>query len=200
MPANLLRRERRRRRRLRISAFPGAARRSRSGGVKFALGIVGALAAVGFVGSARAVSVTPDELAESRRWAAAKFEALPHQPLAEETGRTLFAAEPPFSFVYGGQPSAEWLKNRERKHTAEKLDDRRTRHTLAWTDPRTGLELRCVAIEYRNFPTVCLQSEFLQGFHVIPNANNRVGFLASQPQGFMRISFFELQRQNSHSH
>ncbi|MEK7685278.1 MAG: alpha-galactosidase [Verrucomicrobiota bacterium] len=122
--------------------------------MKFALGIVGALAAVGFVGSARAVSVTPDELAESRRWAAAKFEALPHQPLAEETGRTLFAAEPPFSFVYGGQPSAEWLKNRERKHTAEKLDDRRTRHTLAWTDPRTGLELRCVAIEYRNFPTV----------------------------------------------
>ena len=30
----------------------------------------------------------------------------------------------------------------------------RTQHTLAWTDPKTGLEVRCVAVEYADFPVV----------------------------------------------
>jgi alpha-galactosidase len=29
-----------------------------------------------------------------------------------------------------------------------------TDHTLTWTDPKTGLEVRCVAAEYHDFPTV----------------------------------------------
>ena len=43
-----------------------------------------------------------------------------------------------------------WKLERE----VAKLDDQRTEHTLTWTDPETGLEVRCVAIEYHDFPTV----------------------------------------------
>jgi alpha-galactosidase len=32
--------------------------------------------------------------------------------------------------------------------------DTETEHTLRWTDPATGLQVRCVAIEYADFPTV----------------------------------------------
>ena len=35
-----------------------------------------------------------------------------------------------------------------------RLDAERTEHTLTWTDPRTKLQVRCVAIEYHGFPTV----------------------------------------------
>ena len=34
------------------------------------------------------------------------------------------------------------------------LDPNRTEHTLTYTDPQTGLVLRCVGIQYRNFPAV----------------------------------------------
>jgi len=60
----------------------------------------------------------------------------------------------PFAFLYGGRPSdallAAWPKRAETK----RLDDARTRHTLTWTDPETGLEVRCVAVDYVDFPAV----------------------------------------------
>jgi alpha-galactosidase len=60
----------------------------------------------------------------------------------------------PFSFVFGGKPSQELLASWPRKRTAEKLDDVRTRHTLVCTDPKTGLQLRCVVVEYADLPAV----------------------------------------------
>jgi alpha-galactosidase len=60
----------------------------------------------------------------------------------------------PFSFAYGGQASAELLTAWPKTMETRKLDDARTQHTLTWTDPKTGLELQCVAIEYRDFPAV----------------------------------------------
>ena len=36
----------------------------------------------------------------------------------------------------------------------EKLDKARTERTVVYTDPQTGLVIRCVAIEYHDFPTV----------------------------------------------
>ena len=60
----------------------------------------------------------------------------------------------PFSFTYVGKPSAELLKSWALKRQSRKLDDQRTEHTLTYTDPQTGLVLRCVAIEYHDFPTV----------------------------------------------
>ena len=35
-----------------------------------------------------------------------------------------------------------------------KLDEHRTERTSVWTDPATGLQVRCVGIEYDDFPTV----------------------------------------------
>lgn len=87
---------------------------------------------------AHAVYASPDEMAEAHRWVAAKFEK----------------AEPPFSFTYGGRPSAELLKTWKLDRKTRKLDQRRTRHTLTYTDSKTGLVIRCVAVEYHDFPTV----------------------------------------------
>jgi alpha-galactosidase len=58
----------------------------------------------------------------------------------------------PISFVYGGQSSDDLLAVWPKKTTGRKLDSCRTQHTLAWTDARTGLEVRCVAVDYSDFP------------------------------------------------
>ncbi len=75
-------------------------------------------------------------------------------PLLEGARRGPYTAEPPFSFTYGGKPSADLLKTWALKREKTKLDDQRTEHTLIYTDPQTGLVLRCVGIEYHDFPTV----------------------------------------------
>lgn len=62
--------------------------------------------------------------------------------------------EPPFSFTYGGKPSAELLGSWKLERKRRKLDQQRTEHTLEYTDPKTGLVVRCVAVEYHDFPTV----------------------------------------------
>jgi len=72
-------------------------------------------------------------------------------------GTSLTGAEltdAPFSFVYDGKPSAELLKSWQARHDTQKLDAQRTEHTLTYTDPTTGLQIRCVAVEYSDFPTV----------------------------------------------
>jgi len=60
----------------------------------------------------------------------------------------------PFSFVYGGQASTELLSAWSKKMETKRLDGARTQHVLTWTDPKAGLELSCVGIEYRVFPAV----------------------------------------------
>jgi len=91
--------------------------------------------------SVQATAVTPEEMAAAGHWTAAKL-----------TGGE--RPEPPFSFTYGGRPSSELLKTWEFKRDARKLDAQRTQHTLTYTEPKTGLVLRCVAVEYHDFPTV----------------------------------------------
>ncbi len=66
----------------------------------------------------------------------------------------LDGATPPFSFVYDGKPSSEQLPTWKLRRASTKIDDARTRHKVTYTDPQTGLELRCEAIEYLDFPTV----------------------------------------------
>jgi alpha-galactosidase len=87
----------------------------------------------------RAVAPTADELAESRAWVATHWEA---------------GAGPWFSFTYGGRPSADLLKTWKLQRASRALDSQRTQYTLTWADPKTGLVLRCVGVEYRDFPTV----------------------------------------------
>jgi alpha-galactosidase len=90
--------------------------------------------------SAPAVTVTPDEMAAANQWFAAKFAA--EKP------------DLPISFVYDGKPSAELLPGWPLKRQSRKLDPQQTEHALAWTDAKTGLSVRCVAIQYHDFPTV----------------------------------------------
>jgi alpha-galactosidase len=62
--------------------------------------------------------------------------------------------EQPFSFIFDGQPSKGLLVTWNRKTTTTKLDDQRTGHVLTWTDPQSGLDVRCAAVEYAHFPVV----------------------------------------------
>jgi len=71
-----------------------------------------------------------------------------------ESPRGQFTPGPPFSFTFGGKPSADLLSTWQLKRALRGLDDRRTEHSLTWTDPKTGLVVRCVAVEYRDFPTI----------------------------------------------
>jgi len=62
--------------------------------------------------------------------------------------------QPPFSFIYDGKSSTELLKSWKAGCASRKLDPQRTEHMLTYTDPAGGLEVRCVAVEYADFPTV----------------------------------------------
>jgi alpha-galactosidase len=68
--------------------------------------------------------------------------------------RKPYSIEAPFSFVYRGKASAELLKEWKCERSSKKLDESRTERTSVWTDPATGLQVRCVGIEYSDFPTV----------------------------------------------
>ena len=63
-------------------------------------------------------------------------------------------ADLPFSFGYGEQSSSAFLGAWSRRYETRALDEDRTEHTVVFSDPATGLELRCVATEYRDFPAV----------------------------------------------
>jgi alpha-galactosidase len=89
---------------------------------------------------ASALSPAPDEMAAAHQWFAAHFTA--PEPVA------------PFSFAYGAQPSTDFLSSWKQGASQRTLDGHRTEHTLTWTDPTTGLQIRCVAIEYSDFPAL----------------------------------------------
>src|ERR1043165_6831320 len=59
------------------------------------------------------------------------------------------SAVPPFSFVYDGKSSADLLRT-----WSVTLDQNRTQRTFTWKDSKTGLEVRCVAVEYSDSPVV----------------------------------------------
>ncbi|MBI4662190.1 MAG: alpha-galactosidase [Verrucomicrobia bacterium] len=101
--------------------------------------------------TAEALSASRDELAQAHRWVAARFEALRAQSAEPDL---FFTSQPPFSFTYSSQSSTELLEKWDAKRSSHKLDDHRTEHTLVCTDPQSGLALRCVAVEYHDFPTV----------------------------------------------
>ncbi|MDO8303367.1 MAG: hypothetical protein Q7T18_09005, partial [Sedimentisphaerales bacterium] len=60
----------------------------------------------------------------------------------------------PFSFEYGGMSSSEFLKKCAATQSTKKLDINRNQYTLEFTDPNTGLVVRCVAVEYLDYPMV----------------------------------------------
>jgi alpha-galactosidase len=78
-----------------------------------------------------------------------------------------YDTELPFSFTYGERPSAELLPSWRVERNARELSDprhgTRTEHTLVYTDPSTRLQVRCVGIEYHDFPTVEWTLHFRNG-------------------------------------
>ncbi len=107
------------------------------------------------------IEETPDGIScDQADWADAKVTLkdgrelwLADLPLREGE-RIPYSTEPPFSFSYGGKPSAELLPAWKVERSSSKLDATRTERTAVWSDPQTGLQVRCVAIEYADFPTV----------------------------------------------
>jgi len=59
----------------------------------------------------------------------------------------------PFSFLLGQVPSAQCLAQAKTERTVTRLEGRRTQTTLRWRLP-DGLEVRCVAIQYADYPAV----------------------------------------------
>jgi len=108
--------------------------------MRMLIGIV--VTGVSMVGSSglAAVSPTPEEMAACRAWVGGH--------LRTEGARV------PFSFVYGGRSSAELLPGWLREQSTEARDAHRTKRTATWTDPETGLVVRCESVEYRDFPVV----------------------------------------------
>lgn len=93
---------------------------------------------------------TAVELSALEGWAASAFSGDAGAPSA--AGR--LAPGLPFSFVYGGTRSSALLPGWVKTHSAARLDARRTRYTLRYSDPATGLVVRCEAIRYSGYPTV----------------------------------------------
>lgn len=62
-------------------------------------------------------------------------------------------ADPPFSFVYGGTPSAALLKTWDRKTDSKDLPDR-TQYEVRWTDPKTQLCVTAIVGVFKKYPAI----------------------------------------------
>ena len=87
-----------------------------------------------------AATISADEMATAQAWWA-KY-------LGTESARV------PFSFRYGDQSAASLLPAWTKTSRSEQLSAGRERHTSTWKDPKTGLEVRSVAVRYGDFPVV----------------------------------------------
>ena len=63
-------------------------------------------------------------------------------------------ADIPFSFRYGDRQSRALLPSWKLEHSKRKLDENRTELLTTYTDPKTGLQVRCVAVKYSDLPAV----------------------------------------------
>jgi alpha-galactosidase len=59
-----------------------------------------------------------------------------------------FSGRIPFSFVYGGRNSADFLATWKRRTTTDRVDGTQYRRTVTFNDPETGLEVTAVASVY----------------------------------------------------
>jgi alpha-galactosidase len=96
---------------------------------------------------ALAMSLQSEEKAQMRQWVQERFEG----PVPGGTHSR--PSDPPFSFRYDGQPSSECLKGWRFEREIRTLDHDRVQRRLTYSDPATGMILRCDAVEYRDFPT-----------------------------------------------
>ena len=93
----------------------------------------------GLTMSVMALGPTPEEMALAKEWT--------------QTHLGPEAKVLPFSFSYNSAIPQD-IKNWKREQTSKKLDKDRTQTTITWTDAKTALEVRCVVVDYNDFPTV----------------------------------------------
>jgi alpha-galactosidase len=98
------------------------------------------VAAVGPLNLGLALGPGAEEIHQAHRWSGEHFK--PGSPGL------------PFSFVFGGRPSSElpggWTCASEHR----RLNGQLIEHQLTFADPRTGLQVECVAVEYTDYPVV----------------------------------------------
>jgi alpha-galactosidase len=71
-----------------------------------------------------------------------------------ENRQSLFSTDLPFSFIYDGKPSSELLKSWEVMRASREINKSATEHILLWTEPNNRLSVKCVAVEYHDFPVI----------------------------------------------
>jgi len=60
----------------------------------------------------------------------------------------------PFSFRLGGESSSDLLARWPVQTKTDRLDENRVQRTFTWRDSRSGLQVRCIVVEYFDFPAV----------------------------------------------
>jgi alpha-galactosidase len=106
------------------------------------------------------VGETPDGIAcDQSDWANARITLqdgselwLSDLPLIDGE-RAAYSTEPPFSFIYDGKPSSSLLKEWKAERTFRQIDAQRMERTITWSGSG-GLQVRCVSVEYADYPTV----------------------------------------------
>lgn len=71
-----------------------------------------------------------------------------------EVQQSLYAEDPPFSFLYDGKPSSQFLKDWNLTKTEKRIEQYANELTLIWTDEATKLSVKCIVMEYIDFPVV----------------------------------------------
>lgn len=61
---------------------------------------------------------------------------------------------PPFSFTLGGRKSSEFIKDWAFRKETKSIDKNKTEHTFTYSDPKTGLVIRCICIAYSDYPVI----------------------------------------------
>jgi alpha-galactosidase len=107
-------------------------------------------------GVALAATPTAGEVQEASQWVAQYF---------SKDAKVL-----PFSFVYGGKASAELLPTWPVKSDQAQTGGSWSRSSFIWTDPKTRLEVRCVAVQYLRWPVI----EWTVYFKNTGNANTPI--------------------------
>ena len=72
----------------------------------------------------------------------------------EEPDNAFFAGKQPFSFIYGGKHSDEFLQGWKYEYASHRINEAKASHKLVWKDVSSGLSVRCEAVEYSDFPVV----------------------------------------------
>ena len=60
----------------------------------------------------------------------------------------------PFSFIYGGRDSGELLSQWKLRVRSRNPGAGRTERSMTWSDPATGMVVRCESVEYTDYPAV----------------------------------------------